>query len=163
MSTAPVLRFAPSPTGLLHVGNARTALYNALYARREGGTFILRYDDTDTARSTAEFADAIAQDLEWLGLNPDRVERQSDRLARYDEAVARLKASGRLYPAYETEEELELRRLSRRRRGLPPRIRTGQGAHFPEPLDGRDIGVGVIARAVVLAGGESQRNPQPPG
>lgn len=118
--TAPVLRFAPSPTGLLHVGNARTALYNALFARREGGTFILRYDDTDTARSTEEFAQAIARDIGWLGLVPDRVERQSDRLPRYDAAVERLKASGRLYPAYETEEELETRRLSRRRRGLPP-------------------------------------------
>ncbi|MBB3770088.1 glutamyl-tRNA synthetase [Angulomicrobium tetraedrale] len=120
MSTRPVLRFAPSPTGLLHVGNARTALYNALYARREGGTFILRYDDTDTARSTQAFAEAIARDVAWLGIPPDRVERQSDRLARYDAAVERLKAEGRLYPAYETEEELETGRLSRRRRGLPP-------------------------------------------
>ncbi|MDR6954223.1 glutamyl-tRNA synthetase [Ancylobacter sp. 3268] len=116
----PVLRFAPSPTGLLHVGNARTALYNALLARREGGTFILRYDDTDTARSTRAFAEAIAQDLAWLGITPDRVERQSERLALYDAAASRLKALGRLYPAYETEEELEARRLSRRRRGLPP-------------------------------------------
>jgi len=162
MSTAPVLRFAPSPTGLLHVGNARTALYNALYARREGGTFILRYDDTDTARSTAEFADAIAQDLEWLGLNPDRVERQSDRLARYDEAVARLKASGRLYPAYETEEELELRRLSRRRRGLPPLYdraalkltdedrakleAEGRRPHWRFKLDGRKVSWDDIVR-----------------
>jgi glutamyl-tRNA synthetase len=117
---APVLRFAPSPTGLLHVGNARTALYNALYARRAGGTFILRYDDTDTARSTPEFAQAIAQDIAWLGLNPDRIEHQSARLPRYDAAVEKLKAAGRLYPAYESEEELETRRLSRRRRGLPP-------------------------------------------
>lgn len=118
--TPSVLRFAPSPTGLLHVGNARTALYNALYARREGGTFILRYDDTDTARSTDEFAQAIARDMAWLGLTPDRVEYQSRRLDRYDAAIERLKAVGRLYPAYETEEELETRRLSRRRRGLPP-------------------------------------------
>ncbi|WAC27072.1 glutamate--tRNA ligase [Ancylobacter sp. SL191] len=116
----PVLRFAPSPTGLLHVGNARTALYNALYARREGGTFILRYDDTDTARSTEAFAEAIARDMAWLGLAPDRVEYQSRRLDRYNAAIERLKAAGRLYPAYETEEELETRRLSRRRRGLPP-------------------------------------------
>ncbi|WGD30599.1 glutamate--tRNA ligase [Ancylobacter sp. WKF20] len=118
--TPPVLRFAPSPTGLLHVGNARTALYNALFARREGGTFILRYDDTDTARSTEAFAEAIARDMAWLGLVPDRVEYQSRRLDRYDAAIERLKAAGRLYPAYETEEELETRRLSRRRRGLPP-------------------------------------------
>ncbi|MCJ8142119.1 glutamate--tRNA ligase [Ancylobacter sp. A5.8] len=119
-ATPPVLRFAPSPTGLLHVGNARTALYNALYARRAGGTFILRYDDTDLSRSTSAFAEAIAEDLAWLGLTPDRVERQSDRTARYDAAVERLKQIGRLYPAYESEEELETRRLSRRRRGLPP-------------------------------------------
>ncbi|MCS0493914.1 glutamate--tRNA ligase [Ancylobacter sp. MQZ15Z-1] len=119
MST-PILRFAPSPTGLLHVGNARTALYNALYARREGGTFILRYDDTDTARSTAAFAQAIGEDMAWLGIAPDRVEHQSARLPRYDAAVEKLKAAGRLYPAYESEEELETKRLSRRRRGLPP-------------------------------------------
>lgn len=116
----PVLRFAPSPTGLLHVGNARTALYNALLARRAGGTFILRYDDTDVARSTDAFAAAIARDLDWLGLVPDRVEHQSRRLPRYNAAVERLRAAGRLYPAYETEEELEAQRLSRRRRGLPP-------------------------------------------
>jgi glutamyl-tRNA synthetase len=117
---APVLRFAPSPTGLLHVGNARTALYNALFARQQGGTFILRYDDTDLARSTAEFADAIAEDLDWLGIPPDRVEHQSKRTDRYDAAMERLKSIGRLYPAYETEEELEAKRLSRRRRNLPP-------------------------------------------
>ncbi|MCK0196162.1 glutamate--tRNA ligase [Ancylobacter sp. 6x-1] len=119
-ASPPVLRFAPSPTGLLHVGNARTALYNALLARRAGGTFILRYDDTDAARSTAAFAEAIAQDLDWLGIPPDRVARQSDRVALYRAAAERLKAMGRLYPAYESEEELEQRRLSRRRRGLPP-------------------------------------------
>ena len=85
--TAPIVRFAPSPTGLLHVGNARTALYNALYAQREGGSFILRYDDTDLARSTPAFADAIAEDLHWLGIPPDHIERQSDRTARYDAAV----------------------------------------------------------------------------
>lgn len=118
--SAPVLRFAPSPTGLIHVGNARTALYNALYARREGGSFILRYDDTDTARSTQAFAEAIAEDVAWLGIVPDRVEHQSRRLPRYDAAVESLKAAGRLYPAYETEEELEAKRQSRRRRGLPP-------------------------------------------
>ncbi len=155
MSTKPVLRFAPSPTGLLHVGNARTALYNALYARREGGTFILRYDDTDTARSTEAFADAIAEDVDWLGIRPDRVEHQSRRLPRYDAAVERLKALGRLYPAYESEEELETRRLSRRRRGLPPiydraalklteadraRLETeGRRPHWRFRLDGRQV------------------------
>ena len=116
----PVLRFAPSPTGLLHVGNLRTALLNALLARRAGGTFILRYDDTDTARSTAAFAAAIARDLEWLGIVPDRVAYQSARLDRYEAAVEALKAAGRLYPAYESEEELTLKRGLQRSRGLPP-------------------------------------------
>lgn len=151
----PVLRFAPSPTGLLHVGNARTALYNALYARQWGGTFILRYDDTDTARSTPAFAEAIAEDIGWLGLLPDRVEHQSRRLPRYDTAVAELKALGRLYPAYETEDELEAMRQSRRRRGLPPvydraalrlddegRARLeaeGRRPHWRFRLDGRQV------------------------
>ncbi len=103
-----VYRFAPSPTGLLHVGNARTALLNALLARRAGGIFLLRYDDTDAARSQQAFADAIAQDMDWLGIPPDRVERQSARLGVYAAAAERLKALGRLYPAYETEEELDL-------------------------------------------------------
>ncbi|MFG1341042.1 glutamate--tRNA ligase [Xanthobacter autotrophicus] len=116
----PVLRFAPSPTGLIHVGNARTALINALLARRAGGTFILRFDDTDTARSRAEYADAIATDLAWLGIAPDRTFRQSDRIADYEAAAERLKAAGRLYPAYESEDELELKRRLQRARGLPP-------------------------------------------
>ncbi|TAK49820.1 MAG: glutamate--tRNA ligase [Xanthobacteraceae bacterium] len=109
-SAAPVVRFAPSPTGRIHIGNARTALFNWLHARRHGGQFILRYDDTDRARSTAEFADAIAADLAWLGIVPDRVVRQSDRFALYDAAAGRLRAAGRLYACYETEEELEYRR-----------------------------------------------------
>ncbi|MFG1298642.1 glutamate--tRNA ligase [Xanthobacter sp. V3C-3] len=117
---APVVRFAPSPTGLIHVGNARTALLNALLARRAGGTFILRLDDTDAARSRAEYAQAIVADLHWLGIPPDRAFRQSDRLSAYAEAAERLKAAGRLYPAYETEEELELKRRLQRARGLPP-------------------------------------------
>lgn len=120
LGPAPVLRFAPSPTGLIHVGNARTALLNALLARRGGGTFILRYDDTDAARSRTEFAEAIAEDLDWLGIPPDRVARQSDRLAFYDAAAEVLKAAGRLYPAYETEAELDLKRGLQRARGLPP-------------------------------------------
>lgn len=118
--TAPVLRFAPSPTGLLHVGNARTALLNALLARRGAGTFILRLDDTDAARSRPEFAAAIVEDLDWLGIPPDLRVRQSDRLPLYAAAADRLRAAGRLYPAYETEEELELKRRLQRARGLPP-------------------------------------------
>ncbi|MBY0296937.1 MAG: glutamate--tRNA ligase [Methylobacterium sp.] len=117
---APVVRFAPSPTGNLHIGNARTALFNALFARARGGTVVLRLDDTDTARSTPEFAAAIAQDLDWLGIAPDRAVRQSDRVALYDAAAERLKAAGRLYPAYETPEELERRRRRQLGRGQPP-------------------------------------------
>ena len=117
---APVVRFAPSPTGNLHIGNARTALFNALFARARGGTVVLRLDDTDTARSRPEFAAAIAQDLDWLGIAPDRAVRQSDRVALYDAAAERLKAAGRLYPAYETPEELERRRRRQLGRGQPP-------------------------------------------
>jgi glutamyl-tRNA synthetase len=114
------VRFAPSPTGYLHVGNLRLATVNWLFARQKAGTFILRLDDTDAERSTAEFAAAIERDLAWAGLGWDRLERQSDRLARYDEAAAQLKASGRLYPCYETAEELSLKRKSLLNRGLPP-------------------------------------------
>jgi len=116
----PIVRFAPSPTGLLHVGNARTALLNALFARREGGTFILRFDDTDRARSEERYVQAIGEDLAWLGIPPDRVERQSARTARYEEALARLRTAGRIYACYETEEELEFRRRRQLAAHQPP-------------------------------------------
>ena len=118
--SAPTLRFAPSPTGYLHIGNARTALLNALLARRGGGTFVLRLDDTDRARSTDAFAAAIAEDLAWLGIPPDVAVRQSERVALHDAAAAELRASGRLYPCYETPDELERRRRRQLGRGLPP-------------------------------------------
>lgn len=118
--TRPVVRFAPSPTGFLHVGNARTALYNALLARRDGGTFVLRLDDTDAERSEERFARRIEADLAWLGIPPDRVVRQSDRIARYESAMADLAERGLVYPCYETPEELETRRRIARARGLPP-------------------------------------------
>jgi glutamyl-tRNA synthetase len=120
MAPLPVVRFAPSPTGRIHIGNARTALLNWLFVRRRGGTFILRFDDTDLERSRTEYADAIEADLEWLGIRPDLVRRQSERMAGYDEAAARLKDLGRLYPAYETAEELDRRRKRQQARGLPP-------------------------------------------
>ena len=120
MTPLPVVRFAPSPTGRIHIGNARTALLNWLFVRRRGGTFILRFDDTDLERSRTEYADAIEADLEWLGIRPDLVRRQSDRMAAYGEAAARLKDLGRLYPAYETAEELDRRRKRQQARGLPP-------------------------------------------
>ena len=115
-----VTRFAPSPTGRLHVGNIRTALHNFLFARKHGGTFILRIDDTDRERSTPEFDDAIRDDLEWLGLTPDTVVRQSDRFGLYQREFDRLKAAGRVYACYETPEELDLRRKVLLGRGLPP-------------------------------------------
>jgi glutamyl-tRNA synthetase len=114
------VRFAPSPTGLLHVGNVRAALFNWLFARRRGGRFILRLDDTDRARSKPEYEAAIERDLPWLGLCWDVKERQSDRLAYYDKARDALVASGRLYPCYETPEELEFKRRRLLAQGRPP-------------------------------------------
>jgi glutamyl-tRNA synthetase len=113
-------RFAPSPTGRLHVGNIRTALHNWMLARKLGGTFLLRIDDTDAARSREEYVEAIRADLAWLGITPDREERQSQRLAAYEAAFDALRASGRIYPAYETAQELELKRKVQLGRGLPP-------------------------------------------
>jgi glutamyl-tRNA synthetase len=116
----PVVRFAPSPTGLIHIGNARTALLNALFARRERGTFLLRLDDTDLERSKPEFAAAIEADLRWLGIPPNVLVRQSDRFGLYGAAAERLKGMGRLYACYEMPEELEFRRKRQLARGLPP-------------------------------------------
>src|SRR5436190_4629718 len=115
-----VTRFAPSPTGRLHVGNIRTALHNFLFAKKNGGRFLLRIDDTDRERSTAEFDEAIRDDLEWLGLTFNDVVRQSDRFALYERQFDKLKAAGRVYACYETTEELELRRKVLLGRGLPP-------------------------------------------
>jgi glutamyl-tRNA synthetase len=115
-----VTRFAPSPTGRLHVGNIRTALHNFLFARKHGGMFILRIDDTDRERSTAEFDQAIRDDLEWMGVMPDKVVRQSERFDLYEREFQRLKEAGRVYACYETPEELELRRKVLLGRGLPP-------------------------------------------
>ena len=115
-----VTRFAPSPTGRLHVGNIRTALHNWMLARKTGGKFILRIDDTDAERSREEYVDAIRADLAWLGMLPDDEARQSERLEKYEEAFASLRSSGRVYPCYETQQELELKRKIRLGRGLPP-------------------------------------------
>jgi glutamyl-tRNA synthetase len=114
------VRFAPSPTGRLHVGNIRLALINWLFARRAGGSFLLRMDDTDEERSTVEFAAAIEADLRWLGLEWDRFARESERMGRYREAEAALRAAGRLYPCWETADELALKRRSQLGRGKPP-------------------------------------------
>ncbi len=115
-----VVRWAPSPTGRIHLGNARPALLNWFFARRTGGRYVLRMDDTDLARSTREFADGIEVDLAWLGVTPDLLVRQSERTALYDAARDKLIAAGRLYPCYETEDELDRKRARARLLGKPP-------------------------------------------
>lgn len=115
-----ITRFAPSPTGHLHVGNIRTALHNWMLARQSGGTFILRIDDTDAERSREEYVTAIRADLQWLGLDWDREERQSARLDRYETAFAALREAGRIYPCFETAQELDIKRKIALGRGLPP-------------------------------------------
>ena len=115
-----VTRFAPSPTGRIHAGNIRTALVNWLLARKAGGRFVLRMDDTDLARSSEASAASIRTDLGWLGLSPDLEVRQSDRFALYAAALARLAGQGRAYRAYETPAELDLKRKVQQARGLPP-------------------------------------------
>lgn len=129
------LRFAPSPTGYLHVGNVRTALVNFLYARQQGGIFMLRFDDTDPERSTEEFADAIEEDIRWLGLKWNTSSHQSHRQEAYDAAVVHLKASGRLYPCWDTPQELDLRRKVLLSRGKPPVYERGALAITQEQKD----------------------------
>lgn len=119
-NSSPVVRFAPSPTGRLHIGNIRTALFNWLYAKKAGGKFVLRLDDTDVERSTQEFADGIVEDLAWLGIVPDRMEKQSGRFDLYDQAAEKLRGAGLLYPCYESSDEIERRRKRLMARGLPP-------------------------------------------
>jgi len=139
-----IARFAPSPTGRLHVGNIRTALHNFLFARKNGGIFILRIDDTDRERSTVEFERSIRDDLDWLGLVPDKSVRQSERFDLYEREFERLRALGRVYACFETAEELELRRKVLLGRGLPPvyerkaseaLVPEGRAAHWRFRLD----------------------------
>ncbi|MDX1782313.1 MAG: glutamate--tRNA ligase [Thalassovita sp.] len=115
-----ITRFAPSPTGYIHVGNLRTALMNYLIARKAGGSFILRIDDTDPVRSKQEYVDQIQRDLEWLGIEWDRIEQQSERLDRYAEAADRLREMGRFYECFETPTELDLKRKKQLNMGKPP-------------------------------------------
>ena len=114
------VRFAPSPTGMLHIGNARTALITWLFARAQNGDFLLRIDDTDQERSKKEYEDAIEDGLKWMGLDWDEKARQLDRLDHYEVKINQLKENGRLYPCYETPEELDLKRKSQLSRKLPP-------------------------------------------
>ncbi len=116
----PSVRFAPSPTGRIHIGNIRTAVLNYLLARKSGGTFLLRLDDTDRERSTEAFAEGIRTDLRWLGFEWQREERQSDRMSRYAEVADTLRAAGRLYACYESEDELDRKRKRQLARGMPP-------------------------------------------
>ncbi|MDZ3832094.1 MAG: glutamate--tRNA ligase [Sphingopyxis sp.] len=127
-----VTRFAPSPTGLLHVGNVRTALHNWMWARKHGGRFLLRIDDTDLERSKEEYVAGIRADLAWLGLDIDGEERQSARFALYEAEFEKLKAAGRVYACYETPEELDIRRKILLSRGLPP-VYERKGADAPIP------------------------------
>ncbi|HEX8620399.1 MAG TPA: glutamate--tRNA ligase [Allosphingosinicella sp.] len=115
-----VTRFAPAPTGRLHVGNIRTAVHNWLWARKQGGRFILRLDDTDRERSSEAHVQGLREDLAWLGLDPDEEHRQSARFDRYEAALGRLREAGRVYPAYETAQELDLKRKVQLSRGKPP-------------------------------------------
>jgi glutamyl-tRNA synthetase len=115
-----ITRFAPSPTGRIHVGNIRTALHNWLWARKHGGRFLLRLDDTDAERSREEYAEAFRADLAWLGLQPDEEHRQSQRFDRYEAALKQLHQMGQAYPAYETAQELDLKRKVQLSRGMPP-------------------------------------------
>ena len=127
-----VTRFAPSPPGRLHVGNIRAALHNFLFARKNGGSFILRIDDTDRERSTAEFDQLIRDDLAWMGLEPHKVVRQSERFELYEREFQRLKDAGRVYACYETPDELDLRRKVLLGRGLPP-VYERKAADAPAP------------------------------
>ncbi len=148
-------RFAPSPTGLIHLGNIRPALFNYFFAKKNNGQFILRFDDTDIERSKDEYAKIIEQDLNWLGIKPDLIVRQSERVAKYDEARDKLIKMGRLYPCYETADELDRRRARARALGRPPIYdraalsltkeekekyeKEGRRPHWRFKLDGRAI------------------------
>lgn len=115
-----ICRFAPSPTGRLHVGNVRTALMNWLFVREKRGKFILRIDDTDTSRSTDAYESGIKDDLNWLGLDWDHTFNQSDRFQTYISIAEKLKKNGLLYACYETSEELDRQRKLQRVQGKPP-------------------------------------------
>ena len=149
------VRFAPSPTGKLHVGNVRTALVNWLFAKGQGGSFVLRIDDTDLVRSTQESEDNIEIDLKWLGLTWDERYNQSKRFDRYEEAAARLKADGRLYPCYETADELDRRRKVQLSRGQPP-IYDRAALQPGNRIAGPAIVTEFDSTTVILAGYEAE-------
>lgn len=125
------VRFAPSPTGWIHIGNIRTALFNSLWTKKMEGKFLLRIDDTDKLRSKQEYEEGIRDALKWLGINWDEEARQSARSARYDEVTEKLKKEGRIYACYDTPEELEFKRKRLLSKGLPP-IYDRQALHYTE-------------------------------
>ncbi|HCC24335.1 MAG TPA: glutamate--tRNA ligase, partial [Holosporales bacterium] len=169
------LRFAPSPTGYLHLGNVRTALINWLYARSTRGTFILRLDDTDFERSEERFAKQIQADLAWLGLTYDELIKQSDRLSIYSNTAEFLKAKGRLYPCYETPEELDLQRKLQLSSGKAPLYNRaaltlspsqiadyesqGRKPHWRFKVEGGDIRWKDMIRGEVVFRGELLNDP----
>ncbi|MBR5598584.1 MAG: glutamate--tRNA ligase [Alphaproteobacteria bacterium] len=129
------VRFAPSPTGWIHIGNVRTALFNYLWTKKMGGTMLLRIDDTDVLRSKKEYEDGIYDALNWLGIKWDEEARQSERVKRYDEVVEKLKAEGRIYACYDTPEELEFKRKRLMSRGLPPIYDRQALKYTPEDIE----------------------------
>jgi len=169
------VRFAPSPTGRLHLGNARTALVNWLFARKTGGRFLLRLDDTDRERSREEFAAAIETDLRWLGLDWDEFGRQFERMPHYAKAAEQLRAAGRLYPCFETQEELDLKRKLAQQRGKPwiydraalaltpeevqHRLLAGEVPHWRFKLDHRPIAWTDLVRGPTEFHGEHLSDP----
>lgn len=169
------VRFAPSPTGLLHVGNARVALINWLFAKKAGGAFVLRLDDTDAERSEARFAEAIERDLAWLGLAWDERARQSERMESYRAALERLKQSGRAYPCFETPAELELKRKKALAAGRPPiydraalslspaerdkLIAEGRKPHWRFKLEGGDVAWTDLVRGAQKFEGRHMSDP----
>ncbi len=168
-------RFAPSPTGLMHIGNARMALVNWLFVKKLGGTLILRLDDTDRERTTPAFANAIQEDLQWLGLQWDRLEKQSERFDAYDTAFERLKSDGRVYPCFESSEELEYKRRRALRAGRAPiydraalalsreninaRIENGEQPHWRFKLNHSKITFDDLVRGTVGFQGEKLSDP----
>jgi glutamyl-tRNA synthetase len=161
-----VTRFAPSPTGHLHVGNVRAALHNWLLAKRDGGRFLLRIDDTDAERSREDYVEAIRADLAWLGIVPQAEERQSARFAIYEEAFARLADAGRVYPCWETPQELDLKRKVLLGRGLPP-VYDRAALDIPEVERMRRIASGdaphwrfLLDRETAIAWDDGIRGPQ---
>ncbi len=168
-------RFAPSPTGLIHLGNAKTALANYLFSKNTNGEFILRFDDTDLERSKSEFAASIEQDLNWLGIKPNLIVRQSERFDKYHEARDRLIEMGRLYPCYETGDELDRRRSRARAMGRPPIYdraaleltkddikkyeAEGRKPHWRFKLDGKPISFNDLVRGEQVVNTASMSDP----